>query len=151
MGRAPRKPAPTTSKLVREIHEKVMSTPGGADAVRMLKEVVMKEQLLVEPKTKWTRERVLGGRPNIKENDVVISSFGKHPFEMRRKGVADSKIAEGMQTGSIQGAVNMVMQKKSVSESKGWDDDEPPAPVTESKPGEEGGIGTTTPYRKWMG
>lgn len=150
MGRAPKKPAPSTYKLVREIHEKIRNTPGGEDAVRMLREVVVKEQLLVEPKSKWSRERVLGGG-KIKENDVVISSFGKHPFEMRRKNVQDSKITEGSQTGKIQAAVDMVMQRKAVTESKGWNDDAPETTVSESKQGEEGGIGTTTPYRKWMG
>lgn len=139
-----KKAAPSTLKLINEIHEKINKTPGASDAIRMLREVVYKEKLLDRPPGKWTRERVLGRGAGsaLKENDVVISSFGKHPFEMKRKGVNESKTAEGSQTGTI--------QKKVDAPTKGWDDDGAQVPVNESN-GSVGGVGTTTPYRKWMG
>jgi len=137
-----KKAAPSTRKLINEIHAKIQNTPGASDAIRMLKEVVYKEKLLDRPASnKWTRERVLG-RSSVKENDVVISSFGKHPFEMKRRGVNESRTAEGAMTGVIQRKLDLKLT--------GWDDDGAQT-VTESKPPEEGGIGSTTPYRKWMG
>jgi hypothetical protein len=74
----------------------------------------------------------------------VISSFGKHPFEIKRRGVSESK-------NGVEGTMTGVIQKKVDAKTTGWDDDGAQAPVNESKDGNEGGIGTTTPYRKWMG
>ena len=136
-----KKATPSTLKLINEIHAKINQTPGANDAIRMLREVVYKEKLLDRPTGKWTRERVLG-RSALKENDVVISSFGKHPFEMKRRGVNESKTTEGSQTG--------VIQKKVDAATKGWDDDGAQVPVNEAN-GSGEGMGTTTPYRRWMG
>lgn len=132
--------APATRKLIEEIHRKIENTPGASEAIKMLKEVVYKEKLLEQPKQKWTRERILG-RGVLKENDVVISSYGKHPFEMRRRNVSESAGVEGMMTG--------VIQKKMDQSTAGWDDDAATAPLDESAPA--AGLGTTTPYRKWLG
>jgi len=137
-----KKAAPSTLKLINEIHEKINKTPGAADAIRMLKEVVYKEKLLDRPHAKWTRSRVLG-TSSLKENDVVISSFGKHPFELKRRGVAESKGAEGSMTG--------VIQRKMDTKSTGWADDDATEPVTESaKNGSDEGVGQPSPYRKWI-
>lgn len=136
-----KKGAPSTHRLIQEIHEKISKTPGATDAIRMLREVVYKEKILQQPATKWTRERVLERSP-MRESDVVISSFGRHPFEVKRRGVSESKTAEGSMTGTIQRRVDQP--------SKGWDDDGAQVPVAESKDNGEG-MGTTTPYRKWMG
>lgn len=133
-----RKAAPSTLKLINEIHEKISRTPGAADAVRMLKEVVYKEKLLDRPHQKWTLERVMG-RGSLKENDVVISSYGKHPFEVKRRGVSESKNGEGMMTG--------VIQKKVDQAAGNWDDDGATPPITEAK---AEGMGSPSPYRKWM-
>ena len=133
-----KKAAPSTLKLINEIHEKISQTPGAGDAIKMLREVVYKEKLLDRPHQKWTRTRVFE-RPSIKENDVVISSYGKHPFELRRKGVSESKSVEGSATG--------VIQKKVDFKKVGWDDDGA-GPVSES---EGNGAGGPSPYRQWIG
>lgn len=80
---------------------------------------------------------------SVKESDVVISSFGKHPFELRRKNINESKSQEGAATG--------VLQAKVDGHKANWDDDGATPPVNESKSGSGEGMGTTTPYRKWMG
>jgi hypothetical protein len=133
--------APSTLKLINEIHEKISQTPGAGDAIKMLREVVYKEKLLDRPFTKWTRERVLERSP-MKENDVVISSYGKHPFELKRRGVSESKTTEGSQTG--------VLQAKVDAGRGGWDDDHATKPLSESNGGAGEGTGPS-PYRKWMG
>lgn len=137
-----RKAPPSTLKLINEIHQKIGQTPGAGDAIRMLREVVYKERLLDRPHQtgKWTRQRVLERCP-LKENDVVISSYGRHPFELKRSGVSESKSVEGSQTGTI--------QKKVDANTGGWDDDGATPPVTEAQVGE--GVGTPSPYRKWIG
>lgn len=139
-----KKAAPSTLRLINEIHAKINATPGAADAVRMLREVVYKEKLLDRPFSKWSKDRVLGGA-KLKESDVVISSYGRHPFEFKRPAgsTTESTAAgqEGSATGTIQARVDKVVTK--------WDDDGATAPVTESKPGE--GVGTTSPYRRWIG
>lgn len=136
-----KKAAPSTLKLINEIHEKIVSTPGASDAIRMLREVVYKEKLLDRPHQKWTRERVFEA-PKLKENDVVISSYGKHPFELKRRSVSESKNGEGSQTG--------VIQAKLDGNSKTWDDDGAVPPLSESK-GDADGMGSPSPYRKWIG
>lgn len=139
-----KKAAPSTLRLINEIHAKINATPGAADAVRMLREVVYKEKLLDRPFSKWTPTRVLGGA-KLKESDVVISSYGRHPFEFKRTAATTTEGKttgqEGTATGTIQARVDKVVTK--------WDDDGATAPVTESKPGE--GVGTPSPYRRWMG
>jgi len=137
-----KKAAPSTLRLINEIHDKIKSTPGAGDAMKMLREVVYKERLLDRPHQKWTRERVLG-RGQLKESDAVISSYGKHPFELRRRGVSESKTTEGMATGVIQAKIN--------NHSKAWDDDGAASPVQESKEANGDGMGSPSPYRKWIG
>jgi hypothetical protein len=132
--------APSTLKLINEIHEKIKHTPGAEDAVKMLREVVYKEKLLDRPHAKWSRERVFS-MGAIKENDVVISSFGKHPFELRRKGLSESQTAEGTATGVLQARIDGKTGK--------WDDDGTAETLTESK-GSTDGMGPS-PYRRWIG
>jgi hypothetical protein len=134
--------SPSTLKLINEIHAKISQTPGAGDAIKMLREVVYKEKLLDRPFSKWTRDRVLE-RSSMKENDVVISSYGKHPFELKRRGVSESQTAEGSQTG--------VLQAKVDNRSKAWDDDGATPPLQESNGNGEGGVGSPSPYRKWIG
>ena len=135
-----KKATPSTLKLINEIHEKIKATPGAEEAVKMLREVVYKEKLLDRPRQKWTKEQIMQ-QPSLKENDVVISSFGKHPFELKRRGVSESKNGEGSQTGVIQAKVD--------GRAKVWDDDGASPPLSESKDNAEGT--GASPYRKWMG
>lgn len=130
--------APSTLKLINEIHAKIASTPGASDAVNMLREVVYKEKILDRPQAKWTKERVFQ-KPSLRENDVVISSFGKHPFELKRSNLNESQSAEGNSTGVIQAKVD--------GRSKTWDNDGVTSTVAESQ---GNGTGNPSPYRKWM-
>lgn len=134
-----RKAAPSTLKLINEIHSKIAQTPGGGDAIKMLREIVYKEKLLDRPYQKWSVERVMR-MPSVKENDIVISSYGKHPFELRRKGVKESKTTEGAATGVIQAKID--------GRSAKWDDDGAIQALTES---DGNGVGTASPYRRWIG
>lgn len=135
-----RKAAPSTLRLIAEIDEKIRSVPGGESAIKALREVVYKEKILDRRGPKWTRDRVFdSARP--KEADVVISSFGRHPFEFRRRNVNESKTQEGSATGTIQAKINGTAPK--------WDDDGATPPLNESA--QETGMGAASPYRKWMG
>lgn len=134
--------APSTLRLINEIHDKIRATPGADSAINMLREVVYREKILERPHSKWTLDRVLE-RSQPKENDVVISSFGRHPFEFKRSGVSESQTAEGSQTGVIQAKVDGF--------SKKWDDDGATPPLKESKDDSTNGMGGPSPYRKWMG
>jgi len=136
-----KKAAPSTLKLINEIHEKIVNTPGASDAIKMLREVVYKEKLLDRPHQKWTRDRVFQ-QPTLKENDVVISSFGKHPFELKRRNVSESANGEGTMTGVIQAKID--------GRPKVWDDDGATKPLNESTDSTDG-MGAPSPYRKWLG
>lgn len=134
-----RRATPSTLRLIAEIDEKIRSVPGGDSAIKALREVVYKEKLLDRRGPKWTRSRVFeSARP--KEADIVISSFGRHPFEFRRRNVNESQTQEGTATGTIQAKINGTSPK--------WDDDGASPPVSESK---ETGMGAASPYRRWMG
>ena len=142
-----KKSTPNTRKLVEEISRVLEHTEGGLDAIKMLKEVVYKDKIPTPKSRKWTRESVLGLSPtSIKENDVVISSFGRHPFEFKRKNISESKSTTGEGTchGQIQAKVDAALGKK-------WDDDGAAVPLSESKDETQGGVGAPSPYRKWIG
>ena len=136
-----KKGAPSTRKLIEEIHRKIENTAGAGEAIKMLKEVIYKEKLSEPLKQRWSVERVLN-KGRVNENDVVISSYGRHPFELKRKGVNESKGSEGEATAVIQRKVDASLGKK-------WDDDganAPATPVTESAPT----TGQLDAYRRWL-
>jgi hypothetical protein len=142
-----RKGAPKMDKLIEEINAKIGNSREGQAAMNMLREVYYKEKLPQEPKTKWTKERVLERAP-MKENDVVVSSFGRHPFELKRRTNSDGKLSES-KVGE-NGAAG-VIQAKVDAKSAGWDDDGATKPVNESQSGSGEGMGGPSVYRKWIG
>jgi hypothetical protein len=116
-----RKSAPYSYKLVREIDEKLNRTPGGKELVEKLRSAMsLVDNTAKERKLKQTVESVMG-RPKYKENDLIISSFGRHPFELNRPSAQ----------------ANMHMKERGpITETRHADDPEPqPEPA----------------YRKWMG
>jgi len=133
-----RKAAPSTLKLINEISEKISKTPGASDAIKMLREVVYKEKLLDRPHRKWTNEQVYT-RPRLKENDIVVSSYGRHPFEFKRAGVT----SESTKTGVLQ--ARLTENKKDTS----WENDN--APVPAAPPNGEAPASHESPYRRWIG
>lgn len=140
----PKKAAPSTLRLINEIHNAIKTVPGADNSMRLLREVVYKERLMSpsSERKKVTMEDIIN-RPVTNENDVIISSYGKHPFEMKRSAAKPSlkESKKGM------GHVGGVIQKKAGPDKAVWDDDGgvPAAPVTESN-----GNASWEPYRKFM-
>jgi hypothetical protein len=143
-----KRPAPSTLRLLSEIHDAIKQTPGASDKVRLLREVIFKERLIgptAPEKSKWTREDVLN-RPVTQENDLVISSFGKHPFELKRS--ASPSALKESKNGTGMGYVGGTMKRKVYGARTAWDDDGAAAPaVTESNGSANEGWDK---YRKFM-
>lgn len=97
-----RKPAPMEYKLLREIDEK-FSNPAGAQKLRMLREVVYRH-LPAQVKPYKARLNEILDVPSLKPLDVVISSFGKHPFELKRSAneSGSPKHVGGVMTRALQ-------------------------------------------------
>jgi len=149
-----RKPAPTTAKLLNQIHDSIKNMPGGLESMRQLREIVSGDRTAAqEPKPrKWTRQEVLTRAP-MQENDVVVSSFGRHPFSFRRpkNSVKESAGEKGDYTGTIQAMVDGKHTGK-------WDDDGATPPLAETATtvaglGTDGGSenGNWDKYRKFVG
>ena len=139
-----RRAAPSTLRLIGQIHEAIKTVPGAAQALKNLREFVYNERLTgsTSPSKKYTAREILM-RPPLQENDVIISSFGKHPFELKRSA---STLREE-KTGP--GFVGGVIQKRINGTSGQWDDDgaAAPAPVAESSARD----GSWDKYRKFVG
>jgi len=78
-----KQPAPFEYKLIREIDEK-LSQPAGARKLRQLREVVYKRApSLINGQRRMKLDEIIAPQ-RLKPLDVVVSSFGKHPYELRR-------------------------------------------------------------------
>jgi Bacteriophage T4-like portal protein (Gp20) len=141
-----RRPAPATYKLLRQIDEAVKKVPGAGKVLHELKQLVRTERIPVSPPKKWTKREVLM-RPPLQEDDVIISSFGKHPFDLKRSAskVNESKDGPGFVGGVIQKRINGGAGGKPGP----WDDDgaTPPAPVAEGTTRD----GSWDKYRPYVG
>jgi hypothetical protein len=85
-----KEPAPFEYKLLREVDEK-LNTPEGRAKLRVLRESVYRrvpERLHGQRKMKLAE--VLQPQ-RVKDLDVVVSSFGKHPFELKRNAESTGK------------------------------------------------------------
>ena len=134
-----RKPAPYTFKLIREIQEKMKGQPETWALVEKLKMGIYGESPAARSIIRKRSINEVLAPPSLKPVDVVISSFGKHPFELKRSVWAPgTKIREG---GSM---TRMIQEGLDGNKSRtAWDDDgAEPAKVTES-------VGES-PYRKWI-
>ena len=78
-----KKSAPFEYKLLREIDEK-LADPVGTRKLRQLREIVYRRAPSVVNGQKRMKLSEVIDRPQLKELDVVVSSFGKHPFELKR-------------------------------------------------------------------
>jgi len=134
-----RKPAPYTFKLIREIQEKMKGQPETWALVEKLKMGIYGESPAARNVVRKRSISEVLVTPSFKPVDVVISSFGKHPFELKRSAWAPgTKIREG---GSM---TRMIQEGLDGHKARtAWDDDgAEPAKVTES-------VGES-PYRKWI-
>lgn len=82
-----KKSAPSSYKLIREIDAKISGTPGGKLLVEQLKSAMSLITNVESRRRKQTLESVMA-RPTYRETDLIISSFGRHPFELKRPGGA---------------------------------------------------------------
>lgn len=92
-----RGPVPYTYRLVREIDAKLKGVQGGSKLMEDLRLAVNGEYVR---KARLSRPRKLEEvftMPAMRQNDLLISSFGKHPFELRRIG--EEKLTESAHNG----------------------------------------------------
>ena len=145
-----KQPAPGSARLVKQIDEALKSHPNGKRLIQDLNSLVYKGQVTITPRKQVSIREVLS--PQLfKENDVVISSFGKHPFNLKRSAnLRDSQDRVLHPGGSL--SQMLVESKKSA-----WDDDgaavaAPPVTAQDA----DGTAAPTAekadfkPYRRWM-
>lgn len=81
-----RKPAPYSYKLIREIENAVKSNPEGARLITELKRVVKLQDSLagfsVIGAVSFKKNESVMSIPQMKQLDLIVSSYGKHPFEL---------------------------------------------------------------------
>jgi Bacteriophage T4-like portal protein (Gp20) len=128
-----RKPAPYTFRLIREIEGELDKNPRSHRLIEQLRSAVYGESDRVRKVVRRRRLKEVLQPPDTKDLDVVISSFGKHPFELRRPG----KTAEGKV-----GAPMMRMIQEAVGRKH---NEEQPVPTG------NGDDGPAEPYyRRWV-
>lgn len=140
--RAPRKPAPYTYKLIREIDARISGTPGGKKLVEDLRRSMDLVQNVERRKQRQTMESIMG-QPKCKKDDLIISSFGRHPFELKRPSDAKSESSLRMTARPITENIRFA------------DDPEPKAPVARKESVNESSDAEAAPeqnlaYRKWI-
>lgn len=148
-----RKPTPNTSKLLQEIAAKLESMPGSSRQAQQLRELIYADKLPKPdegPRKKMSAESVLAA-PNMKEKDIIVSSYGRHPLELKRpssrmqtESTTKKTFSSMMYGGSL--------TPKPDSRSESWDsiEDEAssaPKPVNEST---ESSNGSWNGYRQYM-
>lgn len=100
-----KKPAPYTYKLIREIDDAMQKTPHSARLVQQLSECLKTTRTAsVFPRKVSLKHIMLPPQPLIHENDLVISSYGKDPFDVKRlaggKLGAAQRLNESQRNGS---------------------------------------------------
>jgi len=134
-----RKPAPYTFKLIREVQEKLRGQPETWALVEKLKMGIYGESPAARAIVRKRSINEVLAPPSLKAMDVVISSYGRHPFELKRSNYPEgTKVQRG---GTMQ---RMIQEGLDGNKARtAWDDDgADPAKVTES-------VGES-PYRKWI-
>lgn len=120
----------TLAKVLKEVQHVTKHDPKIFAAVSHLTEQVKGESIREgKPKRKRKLSEILE-TSQFKTNDVVISSFRTHPFELKRKGLNESRAA----TGRVGAVISDSIQDG--TGSKGWDDkvDAPPVKVEGAMP-----------------
>ena len=135
-----RESAPATSRLIKKIEESLGAHPNSKKLVDDLKRTVYGGQG-IPPKRKKVSLREVLNPALFRDHDVIISSFGKHPYDLKRSdNLKDDKGKPIHRGGTITQQINEALGRKA------WDDDGG-APVPPSKSEFNG---DTSPYRRWM-
>jgi hypothetical protein len=134
-----KKPAPYTFKLIREIQEALKDQPQAWAMAERLKAGIYGESPAARAVVRKRKLHEVMEAPDLKAMDVVISSYGKHPFELKRNNHPEgARVRPG---GIMQRMLNEGMSSGTVPKTE-WDDDgASPSKIAES---------TGSPYRKWM-
>jgi len=141
-----RKPAPSQAKLMEEVRSKLSGTAEGQKLVNQLNEVIQSEDpaRIKRITRKWTNEDV-ADVPKLKDNDVVVSSFGKNPL-----------LKPGTLTEEKPGKKRRTLVTFLGESRKGFDDNETSAPAAETPapaaPASNGNAPKPSPavYRRWF-
>lgn len=139
----PQESAPSTPKLLKMLHESMRKNPASVNLTDGLRRVAAGLPPIPPPKRRRTLEEVFA-RPQMRDMDVVVSSFGKHPFELKRSASLNEKRNGSSKTYSTGGVLTRKLQEAA---SKKWDDDGA-TPVPETAPAE--GVPTVVPYRQYI-
>jgi hypothetical protein len=145
-----KKPAPRAYKLIREVEEALDKSPGSRRLIAQLKDAHRIHESVKGRRHKVTMESIMG-RPNTKENDLIISSFGKHPFELKRPTMEQQALHESAK-GKSKISFTMNERTAQVSTARFADDPVPyGAPPHPSQPTPIAEGSTAEPaYRKWI-
>lgn len=82
-----RKPdAPYTFRIIRKIEEKLAKTPGAVELMNQLRETVYGDEPRARKRVKKHALKEVLDLPRMQERDVIISSYGRHPFELSGAG-----------------------------------------------------------------
>ena len=82
-----RKPAPYSYKLIRQIQDKVGKDPQVGRLLEDLRGVIFGEderRAIKMSMHRWKKLDEVCGVPKMKDFDVIVSSYGRHPFELKR-------------------------------------------------------------------
>jgi hypothetical protein len=137
-------PAPSTSKLLKILSENLRKNPDSMRLTDGLRRIAAGMPPLPPKRRQRTTEEILA-RPSFKEVDVVISSFGRHPFDLKR---ASGSLTDSKKKSFVTGGV--MTRRLTESTGRKWDDDDA-VPVSDPQSG--GSISelpAPSPYRKWI-
>ncbi len=127
-----KQPAPFEYKLLREIDEK-LANPAGKQKLRQLREIVYRRAPSMINGQRRLKLTEIFDPPKLKPLDVVVSSFGRHPFELRRN--------EDQSAGPV-GPVLTRRLHEAMGQKFEGDSAVPGAPVTNEEP--------EPYYRRWV-
>lgn len=117
----PQREAPHTFQLIREIENKVGKNPDLGRLIRELKDTVYGAESRTPSTRRRRAPRDILHEPRLQEHDVVISSYGRHPYELTEAG------------------------RRAAQDAPGPTPTPNPTPLTEGLMG-----GGFEPYRRWM-
>ncbi len=105
--------APYTFKILRRIEEKIDKTPGARELMTQLKEVVYGDEVRARKRSKRRSVNEVLARPALKSNDVIISSYGRHPFELNG---TPGQVSDALVQKPVGSPITEALNGK-----KGWD------------------------------
>jgi hypothetical protein len=140
-----RQPAPCTFRLIREVQEKLRGQPETWALVEKLKRGIYGESPAARHINRRRKLNEVLEPARFRDLDVVISSYGRHPFELKR-----SQYPEGVRAPYAGGTMTAMLTEGLNGNGNGkprtdWDDDGAPS----VRP-QEGGNTPSSPYRRWM-